>query len=444
MFEGILQAFTIPEVRKRILFTLGAFAIFRLGAWIPVPGVDPEQVRSFFQNALGGGILGFLNLFTGQAFENFSLFALGVIPYINASIIMSLLQSVIPYFKELQKQGEEGRKIIQRYVRYGTVGLALLQALGISFVISNQGLLMSGVSPVLFYFTSVVTLTASTIFLMWLGERITENGIGRGVSMIIMAGIIAGYPGFLNQTIVSLSPGGGTHPIWAIALIAMFVIVVAGVVLIQLGARRIDIQYAKRMVRGRVYGGQNTYIPFGVNQGGVIPIIFAAAILTLPQTLVTLPAISNLVAGGPDWLQALSADLQRGGWIYLAMYGLMIIFFTYFYSSIVFNPQDLADNLRRWGGFIPGIRPGKSTSDYVERIQTRLLTIGALFLASIALLPYIVTNASGLSAFFALGGTSILIVVGVGVDTVKQIEAHMVERHYESLIRKGAVLGRKI
>ncbi len=442
MFEGILQALTIPEVRKRILFTLGAFAVFRLGAWIPVPGIDPQKWSEFFASALGGssGLLGFLNLFTGGAFENLSIFALGVIPYINASIIMSLLQSVIPYLKELTKQGDEGRKIIQKYVRYGTVGLALLQSAGTSYVIASQGLLFEGQSPIIFYFTSVVALTTGTMFLMWLGERITENGIGRGVSMIIMAGIIAGYPGFLNQTIIALSPGGGTNPLWAIVLLAMFVVVVAGVVLVQLGARRIEIQYAKRMVRGRVYGGQNTYIPFGVNQGGVIPIIFAAAILTLPQTLLSWPALS----GGPEWFQVLKADLQRGGWIYLALYGLLIMFFTYFYSAIVFNPQDLADNLRRWGGFIPGLRPGKATSDYIERIQTRLLFIGGLFLTAIALLPYIVTNLSGLQAFFALGGTSILIVVGVGVDTVKQIEAHMVERHYESLIRKGAVLGRKL
>lgn len=444
MFEGIFQAFTIPEVRKRIFFTLGVFAIFRLGAWIPVPEVDPVQVQRFFQNALGGGFLGFLNLFTGGAFERFSIFALGVIPYINASIIMSLLQSVLPSLKELQKQGDEGRKIINRYVRYGTVGLALLQAMGTSYVIASQGLLIPGVSPYLFYFTSVVTLTTGTMFLMWLGERITENGIGRGVSMIIMAGIMSDYPGYINRTIVALSPGGGTHPLWAILLLAMFVVVVAGVILVQLGARRIEVQYAKQMRRGRVYGGQNTYIPFGVNQGGVIPIIFAAAILTLPQTLLTLPAISGWIANGPDWLQAISADLQRGGWVYLIVYGLMIIFFTYFYSAIVFNPQDLADNLRRGGGFVPGIRPGKSTSDYVERIQMRLLTIGGIFLAGIALLPYVVTNLSGLQAFFALGGTSILIVVGVAVDTIKQIEAHMVERHYERLIRKGAVLGRKI
>jgi len=444
VFEGILQAFTIPEVRKRIIFTLGAFAVFRLGAWIPVPGVDPAAVQRFFEQALGGGLLGFLNLFTGRAFQNFSLFALGVIPYINASIIMSLLQNVVPYLKELQKQGEEGRKIIQRYIRYGTVGLALLQAAGTSAVIANRGLLMEGVSPYLFYFTSVVSLTTGTMFLMWLGERITENGIGRGVSMIIMAGIISGYPGMINQAILALGPGGGTHPLWAIALIAMFVIVVAGVVLVQLGARRIEIQYAKRMVRGRVYGGQNTYIPFGVNQGGVIPIIFAAAILTLPQTFLSLPAVKDWLAVGPEWLKTLSFDLQRGGWLYLTLYGILIIFFTYFYSAIVFNPQDLADNLRKWGGFIPGIRPGKPTSEHLERIQTRLLAIGGVFLAAIALLPYVITNLSGLQIAFALGGTSILIAVGVAVDTVKQIEAHMVERHYESLIRKGAILGRKI
>ena len=444
MFEGVLQAFTIPEVRKRILFTLGAFAVFRLGAWIPVPGVDTGQLSLFFEQALGSGIFGFVNLFTGGAFENFSIFALGVIPYINASIIMSLLQSVIPYLKELQKQGDEGRKVINRYTRYGTVGLALLQAMGVSYVIVSQGLLLPDMSPGLFYFTSVVGLTTGTMFLMWLGERITENGIGRGVSMIIMAGILAGYPGLIGNAIQAFGPGGGTHPLWAPILLLMFVAVVIGVILVQLGARRVEIQYAKRVVRGRVYGGQNTFIPFGVNQGGVIPIIFAAAILTLPQTLLQLPAVQNLLANGPDFLLALSNDLQQGGWLYLTLYGILIFFFTYFYSAIVFNPQDLADNLRRWGGFIPGIRPGKPTADYLERIQTRLLTIGGLFLVIIALLPYVVLNLSGgaLQVAFALGGTSVLIAVGVAVDTIKQIEAHMVERHYESLIRKGgAVLG---
>lgn len=444
MFEGILQAFTIPEVRKRILFTLGAFAVFRLGVWIPVPGVNVAALQDFFESALGSGIFGFVNLFTGNAFRNFSIFALGVIPYINASIIMSLLQSVVPYLKELQKQGDEGRKIINRYVRYGTVGLALLQAMGVSYVIANQGLLLPDVSPGLFYFTSVVGLTTGTMFLMWLGERITENGIGRGVSMIIMAGIVSRYPSLIGRAVAAFGPGGGTSPLWAPVLLLMFVAVVMGVILVQLGARRVEIQYAKRVVRGRVYGGQNTFIPFAVNQGGVIPIIFAAAILTLPQTLLQLPWVQNALANAPDFVQALSNSLQRGGWLYLALYGLLIFFFTYFYSAIVFNPQDLADNLRRWGGFIPGIRPGKPTADYLERIQNRLLTVGGLFLVIIALLPYIVLNLSGgaLQVAFALGGTSILIAVGVAVDTIKQIEAHMVERHYESLIRKGgAVLG---
>lgn len=444
MFEGILEAFTIPEVRKRLFFTLGAFAIFRLGSWIPVPGVDPQGVSQFFQGVLGGGLFGLFNLFTGGAFDKWSIFALGVIPYINASIIMSLLQSVIPYLKELQKQGDEGQKIINKYIRYGTVGLAFLQAAGTSYwIASSPGLILGSQSPYIFYFTSVVALTTGTMFLMWLGERITENGIGRGVSMLIMAGIIADYPRFIGSTVEALGPAGGVPAIWGAVLIATLVVVVAGVVLVQLGARRIEIQYAKRVVRGRVYGGQNTYIPFGVNQGGVIPIIFAAAILALPQTLLNIDPW-GIVSNGPEWLKALNADLQRGGWLYLVFYGVLIMFFTYFYSAIVFNPQDLADNLRRWGGFIPGLRPGKPTADYVERIQMRLLTIGGLFLTAIALLPYIVNNLSGLTASFALGGTSILIVVGVGVDTIKQIEAHMVERHYESLIRKGAILGRKI
>jgi len=392
VFEGILEAFTIPEVRKRILFTLGAFAIFRFGAWIPVPGVDVVQLQQFFEQA------------------NFSIFALGVIPYINASIIMSLLQAVIPRLKELQKQGDEGRRIINRYVRYGTVGLALLQAMGVSYVIVNQGLLLPGESPVLFYFTSIIALTTGTMFLMWLGERITENGIGRGVSMIIMAGILAGYPGLISDAVIQFG----------------------------------EIQYAKRVVRGRVYGGQSTYIPFMVNQGGVIPIIFAAAILTLPQIVLGMPAVQDALAGAPGFIQDLAFSLQGSGWLYLTLYGLLIFFFTYFYSAIVFNPQDLADNLRRWGGFIPGVRPGRPTAEYLERIQSRLLAIGGLFLVIIALLPYVVVNLSGLQIAFALGGTSILIAVGVAVDTIKQIEAHMVERHYESLIRKGAVLGRKL
>lgn len=443
MFEGILQSFTIPEVRKRILFTLGAFAVFRMGAWIPVPGVDSQAVQDFLAANLGGGILGFINLFTGNAFETFSLFALGVIPYINASIIMSLLQNVVPFLKELQKQGDEGRKVIQKYIRYGTVGLAIFQAGGVGiFIATSQDplLIQPGYNPLLFYFTAIICLTTGTMFLMWLGERITENGIGRGVSMIIMGGIIASFPSVFGDLYNQISLGN-VSPFWAIGIILMFIFIVAGVVMVQLGARRVEIQYAKRVVRGKVYGGQNTFIPFGVNQGGVIPIIFAAAILTFLQIPLQIPMIRDFMTG-IDALNYVYTDLQANGIIYLIIYGSMIFFFTYFYSAIVFNPQDLADNLRRWGGYVPGIRPGKPTSDYLERIQSRLLFIGASFLVAIAMTPYLVQGLSGLQTFFALGGTSILIAVGVGVDTVKQIESHMVERHYESLIRKGAALGR--
>jgi len=438
MLEGIIKAFAIPEVRKRAIFTLGAIIVFRLGAWIPVPGVDTEALKTFFRGL--GGIFQFLNMFTGGALERLSLFAMGVIPYINASIILSLLVPIIPKLKELQQQGEEGRKVINRITRYATVGLAILEALGTSFMIVSQGLLRPEQSVIGFYLTSIVALTTGTMFLMWLGERITENGIGRGISMIIMVGIIADYPRYIGDIITRMS--AGTTPVfWAIPLAVVFVIVIAGVVIIQLGARRLDIQYAKRIVRGRVYGGQSTYIPLGVNQGGVIPIIFASALLTLPATFIQFMGLRDRTSGVLNWIMQ---DLQRGGALYLTLYALLIIFFTYFYSAIVFDPKDLAENLRKWGGFIPGLRPGKPTGDYIEKIQNRILLIGALFLTAIALLPYIIMGMSGLATVFFIGGTSILIVVGVGVDTLKQIEAHMLERYYESFIEKGGVWGRRM
>ena len=445
MLQGIFESFSIPEVRKRILFTLGAFGIFRLGSWIPVPGVDPSQVQQMLEQVMSSGVLGFANLFTGNALSRFSIFALGVIPYINASIIMSLLQNVVPYLKELQKKGDEGRQTIQKYTRYGTVGLATLQGAVFSYYIATQPqMLLPGVSPVVFYFMGILTMTTGTMFLMWLGERITENGIGRGVSMIIFGGILASYPGLIGQAAVSLGPGGGAHPLWGAAMVVMFVVVVGGVVLVQLGARRVNIQYAKRVVRGRVYGGQSTFIPFSVNQGGVIPIIFAAAIISIPQTLLAAPGIQGAIGAAPGWVQALNFSIQNFGVVYMVLYGAMIVFFTFFYSAIVFSPADVSDNLRRWGGYIPGIRPGGPTSQYLERIQNRLLTIGSIFLVIVSLLPYIFSNLSGLQTFFGIGGTSILIAVGVGVDTIKQIESHMVERHYESLVRKGgAMMGRR-
>ncbi len=431
LWRSTVQAFSIPEVKKRALFTLGAIIVFRIGAWIPVPGVDLEAFANFFQG-FGGGIFGFLNMFSGGALENFSLFALGVVPYINASIIFSLLVPIIPRLKELQQQGEEGRKIITRWTRYATVLLAIIQALGYSVVIVNQGLLQPGQPIIPFYLTSLIAMVAGTIFLMWLGERITENGIGNGISMIIMLGIISRFPAYVRNTYLQISTGS-TSPFWALALIIVFIGVTAGIVLVQLGARRVEVQYAKRIVQGRVYGGQSTYLPIAVNQGGVIPIIFAAALLALPLTVI------NFI---PGW-QWLRNYVGEGTPAYLAAYAILIIFFTYFYSAIVFDPRDVSENLRKWGGFIPGIRPGRYTSDYISRVINRVLLIGALFLTAIAILPYLIIGASGISGIW-IGGTSLLIVVGVGVDMMKQIEAHMVERQYESLIKKGAVLGRRL
>ena len=559
MTEGLFEAFRIPEVRKRILFTLWIIIVFRLGAWIPVPGVDPQRLKDIFEQL---GQLGqFLSAFTGGALERFSIFALGVIPYINASIILSLLVAVIPKLKELQEQGEEGRRVINKITRYGTVALAFIQAAGTSYLIYTQGLVQANQSFFGFMFISIVALTTGTMFLMWLGERLTENGIGRGISMIIMIGILADYPRYVGTLWLEITNNPNPlNALWLPLLLAIFVLVTAGIVMVQLGARRIDIQYAKRMVKGRVYGGHSTFLPLQVNQGGVIPIIFAVALLAIPQTIfqfaqqtdiwarmtteraisleirgesqsgelfvrvgdvaegtlvqITLaPAqkgeevaqalaealnrqhpnlaqtqsshlVIPLEPGKPktiylgetaekliplavagdmatvygitfsrgairdwvnvlgDFLNWLATDLSRGHVLYMLLSALLIFFFTYFYSAIVFNPRDLAENLRKWGGFVPGIRPGKPTTDYIELVQSRLLFIGAVFLVIIALLPMIITNLSGLTAFF-LGGTSLLIVVGVGVDTIKQIEAHLVERRYENLIAKGG-LGRRI
>lgn len=431
MWQSVLDAFRIPEVKKRVIFTLGAIIVFRIGVWIPVPGVDLDAFSSFFQG-FGGGIFAFLNMFSGGALQQFSLFALGVMPYINASIIMSLLVPIIPRLKELQQQGDEGRKVIAKYTRYGTVLLAFIQALGFTYIIVNQGLLLPGQPMITFYVIAIISMVTGTMFLMWLGERITENGIGNGVSMIIMLGIISRFPNYVSNTYLQISTGS-TSPFWALILIVVFVGVTAGIVMVQLGARKLEVQYAKRIVQGRIYGGQSTYLPISVNQGGVIPIIFASALLALPITVI------NFIPG----LEWVGRYFSQGSATYLFAYALLIIFFTYFYSAIIFDPRDISDNLRKWGGFIPGIRPGRYTSSYIERILNRVLLIGALFLTAVAVMPYLVIGASGISGIW-IGGTSLLIVVGVGVDMMKQLEAHMVERHYESLIKKGAVLGRRI
>jgi len=428
MWEKFASLFKVPELRKRILFTLGAIIIFRLGTHITVPGIDVDALRTFFAQQ-GEGIFDFLNMFTGGALQRFSLFALGVTPYINASIIFSLLTSVIPKLKELQQQGREGRRKITAYTRYATVVLAVVQGAAMTSLIRSAA---PGGANIWFYLTSIVSVTTGTIFLMWLGERITENGIGNGISMIIMVSVLSRFPASLRDMWVSISTGSA-HPVWGLVFIVLLVIVIAGMTMVQQGQRKIQIQYAKRTKGRRIYGGHSSHLPLRVNQGGVIPVIFASALLSLPVTIFNaIPALKPYV----DWI-------ETGSPLYITFYVLLIFFFTYFYSSIVFDPNDIAKNVRESGGFIPGVRPGRPTADYITSVLNRLLLIGALFLSAVAVLPFILSSISNLQSMFLVGGTSLLIVVGVAIDTLMQIEAHLVMRHYESLTKSGKLLGRR-
>jgi len=428
MWEKVSQLFRVPELRKRILFTLGAIIVFRLGTHIAVPGVNADALKNFFANQ-GGGIFDFLNMFTGGALQRFSLFALGVMPYINASIIFSLLTAVVPKLKEMQQQGREGRRKITAYTRWATLALAIIQAATMSTLIVNWGLTTGGAW---FFVSSIVALTTGTLFLMWLGERMTENGIGNGISMLIMIGILSRFPAQL-QSMVSEISAGSVSVLWGLVFVVMLVVVVGAMTMVQQGQRKVMIQYAKRTSGRRIYGGHTSHLPIRVNQGGVIPIIFASALLTLPITLTQwLPSL--------EWIYPY---IKEGGLAYILAYVILIFFFTYFYSSIVFDPEDVAKNVRESGGFIPGVRPGNPTAEYISAVLNRILLIGAIFLAAVAVLPYLLSAASGLTSMFFIGGTSLLIVVGVGVDTLMQIEAHLVMRHYESLTKAGGLLGRR-
>ena len=427
MWETLTNVFRVPELKKRIIFTLGAIIVFRLGTHIPIPGVNATALAHFFEQT--GGIFNFLNMFTGGALKRFSLFALGVTPYINASIIFSLLIAVVPKLKELQEQGREGQRKITAYTRWSTLGLAVIQAAAYSLLVVNWGLARG---TIWFYLTSIIAMTAGTIYLMWLGERITENGIGNGISMLIMLGILARLPAQLQNAYNEITTGT-VSPFWGLVLLALLVVVTAGVVIIQQGQRKIIVQYAKRTTGRRIYGGHTSHLPIRVNQGGVIPIIFALALLAMPMTFAQwIPSLG--------WL---TPYVRPGSWVYMLTYVIMIFFFTYFYSSIVFDPEDVAKNIRESGGFIPGVRPGKPTSDYISMILNRILLIGAVFLSAVAILPYVFSDISGLAGMYIIGGTSILIVVGVGIDTLMQIEAHLVMRHYESLTKGSGLLGRR-
>ncbi|NLN17510.1 MAG: preprotein translocase subunit SecY [Firmicutes bacterium] len=423
MFEPVRNAIKIPELRRKILYSLAMLVLFRVGSYVPVPGVDSAALA----RQLGvdrGNIFGFLDLFAGGALSRFSVFAMGVSPYITSSIILQLLTIVIPQLEELAKEGGvEGRRKIANYTRYGAVVLGLIQAFGITMLARNYNVLVTGGTFDMVLI--VITLVAGTTLLMWMGEKISENGIGNGISLIIFVGIVASMPFELLQAIQGVIRGV-ISPLSLLVFLVLAVAVVAGVVMIQQGQRRIPVQYAKRVVGRRMYGGQSTHIPLSVNQAGVIPVIFASSVLAFPLTLAQfIPA-----------LEGLSRVVGYGTVVYNILYALLTMFFTYFYTAVTFDPREVADNMKKWGGFVPGLRPGRPTAQYLDRILTRITLVGAVFLAVMAVLPYIMAGITRMPpGMLYFGGTSVLIAVGVALDTVKQIEAHLLMRHYEGFLK---------
>lgn len=423
MLDALRNALRIPELRRKILYTLGLLAVFRIGSFVPVPGVDAVALAEQLGVA-GGNIFGFLNLFSGGALGRFTVFAMGVNPYITASIILQLLTIVIPRLEELAKEGPEGRKIIQQYTRYGTIVLGIIQAIGVTALARNWGVIEN---PSAFtFFTIVLTLTAGTAFLMWLGEKITEHGIGNGISLIIFAGIVADIPvGTFN--IFQAIGEGGVNPFSLLFFLVAGLLVIMAVIMVQQGERRIPVQYAKRVVGRRMYGGTTTHIPMRINQAGVIPVIFASSVLFFPLTLAQfVPSIAPYV----------ERVIGIGTFGYNLLYFLLVLFFTYFYTAVTWNPIDVAENMKKYGGFIPGLRPGKPTAQYLDRVLSRLTLAGALFLGAIAVMPYVMAAITRMpTSFLYFGGTGLLIVVGVALDTMKQIEAQLLMRHYEGFLK---------
>jgi preprotein translocase subunit SecY len=419
------------ELRQRILFTLGALVVARLGTYIPMPGIDPaELARQLTQQS--GGLLDVFNVLAGGAVQRMAIFSLGIMPYISASIIMQLMTTVFPRLEELKKEGEAGRKIINQYTRYGTVFLAAVQAFGIAIGLEHWGHVV--IAPGLFFrMSAVITLTGGTILLMWLGEQITARGVGNGISLIIFAGIVARFPQYIGQVFESVRTGS-IGPMTVILGSFAVVALVTGIVFMERAQRRLLVQYPKRQVGNKMYGGESSHLPLKLNVSGVIPPIFASSILLLPTTIAGFNAQSI-----PDWLQTVVQYLSHGQPLYLVLYALMILFFSFFYTSIVFNPEETAENLKKYGGFIPGIRPGKKTAEHIDYVLTRITVIGAIYLAVVCLIPEIVTTYYGIP--FYLGGTSILIVVSVTMDTVAQIQSHLIAQQYEGLIKKAKLRG---
>ena len=430
-FGAIAKA---TELKQRIWFTLIALVVYRLGTYIPIPGIDTAILKDVFQQQQGG-ILGMFDMFAGGALGRMSMFALNIMPYISAAIIMQLLTAVSPQLEALKKEGEAGRKKINQYTRYGTVLICIFQSYGIAVGLESTG---GGavIDPGLFFrFTTVVTLTGGTIFLMWLGEQITQRGVGNGISLIIFSGIVANLPAAMANTL-ELGRTGALDAAFIVFLILMSVVVIAFIVFMERAQRRINVQYPKRQVGSKMFGGEASHLPLKLNTSGVIPPIFASSLLLMPLTVVGFSG-----PGGPEWLTGITTLLGRGQPLYLAVYIGLIVFFAFFYTAIVFNPADTADNLKKHGGFIPGIRPGKNTAEYLNYVLTRLTAVGAAYLALVCLLPEILISRYQVPFYF--GGTSLLIVVSVTMDTVGQIHSHLLAHQYEGLIKKAKLKGRR-
>ncbi|WP_421983447.1 preprotein translocase subunit SecY [Roseibium sp.] len=420
------------ELKKRIWFTLGALLVYRLGTYIPMPGIDPVAFAQIFSQAQTG-IIGMVNMFTGGAIERMAIFALGIMPYISASIIMQLMTTVVPTLEQLKKEGEQGRKVINQYTRYGTVVLAAFQAYGISVGLEAQNVVTD---PGWFFRAStVITLVGGTMFLMWLGEQITSRGIGNGISLIIFAGIVAGLPSAVVQTL-ELGRQGSLATWIILGVILLAIVVIGFIVFMERAQRRLLIQYPKRQMGNRMFEGNTSFLPLKLNTAGVIPPIFASSLLLVPATFAGFNQ-----GGGNEWLTYITAALGHGQPLFMVFYAAMIIFFCFFYTAIVFNPSDTADNLKKHGGFIPGIRPGERTAQYIDYVLTRITVVGAIYITIVCLLPEFLISATGVPFYF--GGTSLLIVVSVTMDTVSQIQGHLLAHQYEGLVKKAKLRGKR-
>lgn len=449
MLSAFVNIFKVPDLKKKILFTLGMVAVYRIGTYIPTPGVDGYALSQFIEQMARtqggvGTIFGIMNMFSGGAMDKLTIFALGIMPYISASIILQLLTTVIPQLERMAKEGEMGRRKLVQYTRYGTVVLSLIQSFFIALWLEHParfGNIVIVPHPGWgFRILCIITLTSGTAFIMWLGEQITERGIGNGMSLIIAAGIVSRIPTAIHQTYILLSPTNpdlaAIGPIQGIFMLAILIAVIACVIMVTQGQRKIPVQYAKRVVGRKVFTGQATYIPLRVNQAGVIPIIFAVSILMFPQTF------AALVQSG--FMQKVASNLTEGRILYNVIYALLIIFFTYFYTAITFNPLDISENMKKSGAFVPGIRPGQATTEFLEHVMNRITFSGAIFLAAIAVFPDIIYRALDVPYLVAsfFGGTALLIVVGVMLDSMRQLESQLLMRHYDGFMKKGRIKGR--